>query len=119
MTHLFYTTPEKGTNTLTEEAISTKNMLELHRKSMNNNDTNTYQFQGFETSSIFYLVDYPADSNSWDSKAHLIFIFGTNSFMEIDTKNIALSLYRITFFIRNRNIYGKTKKDILDILGFK
>ena len=81
MTHLSYTTPEKETNASTEEAISTKNMLELHGKSVNNNDTDTYQFQKFETSSILYLVDYPADSNSWDSKVHLIFISEIGIFM--------------------------------------
>jgi len=58
------------------------------------------------------LVDYLANSNSWDSKAHSVSIFGTNSFTEINTKNIATSLYRIAFFIKNRNLCSKTKKDI-------
>ena len=42
MTHLSYTTPEEGTNTLTKKAINTKNMLESHGKSIDNNHINIY-----------------------------------------------------------------------------
>jgi len=64
------------------------------------------------------LTDQLADSNSWNDAVHKISIFGTDNFLEINTNNVTTSLYRIGFFIRNRNLNDKTKKDIPHILGF-
>ena len=119
MPHLSYATSKKGTNISTKQTIDTKNMVESYEKSIDNNNTNMCQLQKFEIFSILYSVDYPADSNFWNSKAHSISIFDTNIFTEINTKNTTTSLHRITFFIKNRNFYSKTEKDILDILGFE
>jgi len=85
---------------------------------MNSNNMNICQPWRFETSSIPYLTDKPADSNSWDDAVHKISIFGTDNFLEIDTNNVTTSLYRIGFFIRNRNFNDRTKKDISYILEF-
>jgi len=65
--------------------------------------------------SIPYLTDQPVNLNSWDDAVYPISIFDTDNFLEIDTNNIITSIYRIGFFIRNRNLNGKTKKEILSI----
>ena len=47
-----------------------------------------------------------------------ISIFGTNKFIKIDTNNISTLLYSIGFFIKNRELDSKTKKNISHIVGF-
>jgi len=59
-----------------------------------------------------------ANPNSWDDAAHLISIFRTNKFIETNTKNISISLYKISSFIRNKGFNGRTEKNIPYILDF-
>jgi len=47
-----------------------------------------------------------------------ISIFGTNKFIKFDTNNISTLLYSIGFFIKNRELDSKTKKNISHIVGF-
>ena len=45
-----------------------------------------------------------AKLNAWNGKAHLISIFGTMEFLEINAKNMTMSLLRMTNYIKNKNI---------------
>ena len=48
--------------------------------------------QGIENTSISYKNNEPVKLNAWDSEAYPIFIFGTNEFLNIDSKNISTLL---------------------------
>ena len=51
----------------------------------------------------------PTESNAWDGKAYPIPIFGHIEFLEIDSKNMFISLLQIADFIKARKmIKGKT-----------
>ena len=67
------------------------------------------------TSSIPYLANQLADLSSWYNNMYPIPIFGTSDFIKINTSNITTSLYKIGFFIRNRNFSSKTEKNISHI----
>jgi len=64
------------------------------------------------------LENQPVEPKSWDGAALPISLLGTNEFVEIDSSNISTSLYRMTNFIRNRALEGKSEKDIPAIAGF-
>ena len=58
------------------------------------------------------LVDLAYDMPS-------IFLFSTNDFLDINSKNISTSLLWIANFIWNRNIADKIEKDILSLISFE
>jgi len=76
------------------------------------------QPQELEISSILYSINQLANLNLWDDSAHPISIFSLNKYLDTDTNNIATSLYKITLFVKNRFLDGKTEKDISYITNF-
>jgi len=48
--------------------------------------------QEFYTVPLPYNINQPVEPNAWDGKAHPISIFGTMEFLEIDLKNMFMSL---------------------------
>jgi len=54
----------------------------------------------------------------WDDSTYLISIYSLNEHLDIDATNILSLLHKITLFIRNRFLNGKTEKNILQIIGF-
>jgi len=77
-----------------------------------------YQPQDINSNAILYSVNQPAKSNWQNRQALLIYLFGTNEFLDINTNNISTSLLRITNFIQSKNIKEKSKKDISTITSF-
>jgi len=77
-----------------------------------------YQPQDINSNAILYSVNQPAKSNWQNREALLIYLFGTNEFLDINTNNISTSLLRITNFIQSKNIKEKSKKDISTITSF-
>ena len=53
---------------------------------------------------LSYNSNQPIESNTWDGEIYPISIFGTMKFIEIDAKNIYISLLYMTDFIRSRKI---------------
>ena len=61
---------------------------------------------------INYKINTPTEANTWDGKAHSIFIFSHMEFLKIDSKNIFTSLLWMADYIRARKVkQGK----ILDV----
>jgi len=58
------------------------------------------------------------EANSWDGEVHLISIFKTIKFLNIDPKNILTLLLQMANFIKNRNLKGNVKKDLPQLEGF-
>jgi len=71
-----------------------------------------------EPSVIPYQANQPADLQLWDRNFSLIFLFGTDEFLDGDAKNIACSLQRIATFIKQRPLGDKDGQDIPQISGF-
>ena len=55
-------------------------------------------------------IDQPTEPNAWNNKAYSISIFGFMKFLEIDSKNMFISLYYIVDYIRSR----KVKKGLIN-----
>ena len=64
------------------------------------------------------MVNQLAKANSWDNDVYSISILEMNNFLSINSKNIAISLYRMEDFIRNIKFKGRTEKNVSDIIGF-
>jgi len=109
-----YPTPKVKKNNIVNEAIAKESMLKPHNISANN----MYYPQGIEPSIILYSVNQSVDLQLWNSNFCLISIFNINESLEDNTKNIACSLYRMAFFIRQRKLENKTAKDIPQIVEF-
>jgi len=45
-----------------------------------------------------------AKPNTWNGEAHLISIFGTMEFLEINAKNMTMSLLRMANYIKNKKV---------------
>jgi len=80
-----------------------------------NNITNTYNSQKFANVLILYDINQPVKLNAWDREAHLMFIFGTMEFLEINSKNMSTSLLHMANFIRNRGFDQVAWEFILSI----
>jgi len=93
-------------------------MPPLYVESVNNNNTNTSQSQGFNTTSILYKKHQLANTELWYSQTNPISIFGNTESIPIDMKNIKISLYHIADFIKNKNIKNNREEDIPSIVGF-
>lgn len=65
-----------------------------------------------ESSTILYQTDQPTDLLLWDGNFALISLFGIDTFLNDDTKNIACYLYEIASFIKQRLLDNKTSKNI-------
>jgi len=65
-----------------------------------------------ESSTILYQTDQPTDLLLWDGNFALISLFGIDTFLNDDTKNIACYLYKIASFIKQRLLGNKTSKNI-------
>jgi len=69
-------------------------------------------------SAIPYEANFPADPNLWDSHFGLVSLFGTNKFLQSDTRNILCFLIRIAQFIRQRNIFDCNGNTISQLNSF-
>jgi len=90
--------------------------MPLYVESVNNNNTNMSQPQGFNTTSILYKEHQLANIELWDSQINPISIFGNTEFISIDMKNIKISLYHIADFIKKIEISRIIKKKTFLIL---
>lgn len=63
------------------------------------NDQNTLDMMHIEVL-INYNINTPTEANAWDGEAHLISIFSYIEFLEINAKNIFISLLHIANFIK-------------------
>jgi len=75
--------------------------------------------QVLKSSSILYIENQPSKPNFWNGTVLLIFLFGTDKFVMIDSNNISTYLFRMANFIRSRTLLSQTKKDILAIARFR
>jgi len=67
-------------------------------------NTNTCSSQEFENIPLPYNIYQPVEPNVWDSEAHLISIYSTMEFLDIDAKNMITSLLCIMNFIKSRKV---------------
>ena len=67
---------------------------------------------------INYNINAPIEADAWDSKAYPISIFGYMEFLEIDAKNIFMSLLYMANFIRARKIQQGQISDMVELQGF-
>ena len=81
-------------------------------------DSNTVSPPVLEPSIIPYQANQPIDPLLWDGNFSAISLFGTEEFLNSNTKNIAYSLQRMANFIKQRPIGDKTEKDIPQIDQF-
>jgi len=58
------------------------------------------------------------EPNAWNGKAHPISIFGTIEVIEINAKNIDISLLCIAYFIRSRKVNTSAINNIKKLKGF-
>ena len=64
---------------------------------------------------INYDINTPIKANAWNSKAHPISIFGHMEFLEIDTKNVFMSLLHIANFIRAIKVQQSKISDMVEL----
>ena len=75
--------------------------------------------QVLKSSPILYIENQPSKPNFWNGTVLLIFLFGTDKFVMIDSNNISTYLFKMANFIRSRALLSQTKKDILAIARFR
>ena len=75
--------------------------------------------QVLKSSPILYIENQPSKPYFWNGTVLLIFLFGTDKFVMIDSNNISTYLFRMANFIRSRALLSQTKKDILAIARFR
>ena len=56
---------------------------------------------------LSYSINQPVESNAWNGEAYLILIFKTMEFLEINSKNMFISLLYIANYIRNKKVKNK------------
>ena len=86
------TSPNKGGLQNNNEAPALNNLPCSQGRGEANNATNTCNSQEFTNVPIPYDINQPVEPNAWDGEAHPISIFGTMEFLEIDSKNMSISL---------------------------
>jgi len=83
----------KDREQLSNTKVTTLNNIPiLQGKSVGNNNLNMHTPQEPKMSFISYKNYQPAELNSWNGKTHSLSIFGTNRFLDIDSKNFSISL---------------------------
>jgi len=85
-------TPKDGKQHSNNEVTILNNMPNLQGGGMASNNMNMCTAQGLEMSSIPYKDYQLVEPNSWDGEAYPLSIFGTNEFLEINSKNFSTSL---------------------------
>jgi len=68
---------------------------------------NTFPPQGMEPLVIPYSINQPVDPQLWNGNFCPVSPFGTNEYLEGDSKNIVCSLRRIAAFIKQHKLEGK------------
>jgi len=73
----------------------------------------------FPPTVISYSTNVLADPNLWDSNFTATSLFGTNEFLQSDVCNMACSLQRIAYFLKQQNLVGRDGNNIsqLELFG--
>ena len=67
---------------------------------------------------ISYSINQPVKPQLWGSNFYPVSLFGTNEYLEEDSKNIVCFLLRIAVFIKQCKLERKLEKDIFQIAEF-
>jgi len=67
---------------------------------------------------LAYNINQPIEPNAWDGEAHSISIFGFMEFLEIDAKNMYISLLCMVNYIRSRKVKSGSINDVPQLKGF-
>jgi len=67
---------------------------------------------------LAYNINQSMEPNTWDSEAHPISIFGFMEFLEINAKNIYISLLHMATYIRSRKVKSGSINDVPRLKGF-
>ena len=101
-----------------KEAPTLNDMPILQGECEANNNTNICPFQSFTNILIFYEINQPVESNTWDGEAHSISIFGTMEFLKIDFMNMMTLLLCMANFIKNRSVKHNLVNNVTQLKGF-
>ena len=106
----------KGKQHKDNMALALNNMRLPHIDYMANSQ-NTSDITHIEVL-INYNINAPIEADAWDGKAYPISIFGYMEFLEIDAKNIFMSLLYMANFIRARKIQQGQISDMVELQDF-
>ena len=87
-------------------------------KSETINNTNIYPPQKVINILLLYDIYQLAEHNTWDGDAHFISVYSTIEFLDIDAKNMTISLLQMMNFIKNRNMDQRCINDVPQLNGF-
>ena len=98
--------------------MTSSNMPNIQGEGVSNCIMNISRPQGLKSSSIPYGDKQPTEPNFWNGNILPISLFGTIEFLDINFKNISISLLCIADFICNRKLVENMEKNILFLSGF-
>jgi len=67
---------------------------------------------------ISYSINQPVEPQLWGGNLYPVSLFGTNEYLEEDSKNIVCFLLSIAVFIKQCKLERKSEKDIFQIAEF-
>ena len=110
--------PKAGLQHVNNEALALNNIPSPQGESETINIPDTCSQQEFYVVSLSYDVNQPVEPNAWNGEVCLVPIFGTMEFLEIDFKNMFMSLLCIVNYIRSNKIKKGKANNISELKNF-
>ena len=92
--------------------------MPLYKTSKANDQHITDTLQEVYEVPLAYNINQSTESNTWDSEAHPISIFGTIKFLEINPQNMYTFLLYMANFIRTRKVVNNKANDVPKLKDF-
>ena len=110
--------PKAGLQHVNNEALALNNIPSPQGESETINIPDTCSQQEFYVVSLSYDVNQPVEPNAWNGEVCPVPIFGTMEFLEIDFKNMFMSLLCIVNYIRSNKIKKGKANNISELKNF-